>query len=74
MRVTSKGHGIEFEFSDSEFREIEQFASLEGQSIELWVGEIIKAKFQQMKELNDRDPAPVVDLRSRLRSVGETGK
>jgi hypothetical protein len=38
------------------------------------VGEIVKAKFQQVKELNDREPAPVVDLRSRLRSVGETGK
>jgi hypothetical protein len=74
MRVTSKGHGIEFEFSDSEYREIEQFASLEGQSVERWVGEIIKARFRQVKELNDREPAPVVDLRNRLRSVGETGK
>ena len=74
MRVTSKGHDIEFEFSDSEYREIEQFAALEGQSIERWVGEIFKAKFQQVKELNDRGPAPVIDLRNRLRSVGETGK
>jgi hypothetical protein len=74
MRVTSEGHGIEFEFSDSEYREIEQFAALEGQSVERWVGEIIKAKFQQAKDLNDREPAPVVDLRERLRSVGETGR
>jgi len=74
MRVTSKGHGIEFEFSDSEYRAIEQFAALEGQSIERWVGEIIKAKFRQAKELNDREPAPVVDLPNRLRSVGESGK
>jgi hypothetical protein len=74
MRVTSNGHGVGYEFSDSEYRQIEHFAALEGQSVEQWLGEIIKAKFQQVKALNDREPAPVVDLRSRLRSVGGTGK
>ncbi len=65
MRVTSKGHGLEIEFLDWEHREIEQFASQEGESVEQWVGEAIKAKFQQMKKLNDREAAPVVDLHTR---------
>ncbi len=67
MRITSKGHELEIEFSASEYREIEEFAALEGQSIERWVGEVIKAKYQQAKKLHDRDPAPVVDIRGRHR-------
>ena len=69
MRVTSKGHGVEFEFLDWEYHEIERFAALEDRSVEQWVGEVVKAKFQQLKELNDRELAPVVDLRSRHRNV-----
>jgi hypothetical protein len=72
MRVTSKGQALEFEFEDWEYHDIERFAALEGQSVEQWVGEVIRAKFQQLKHLNDRKPAPVIDLRTRRRDVAGT--
>jgi hypothetical protein len=47
-RVTSKGHGLAFQFLDWEHHESERFAAMEGQAVEQWVGKVINAKFQQL--------------------------